>query len=284
MTTRVLDSLSDARMFANAARRARLVVVMLRRGCSLAASLLFFSSITGLAIADDRAGGTFLLSMGELHVGSVHASVMAEQAKPSAPNLVMATSEITPGVIVVVDGFVSGRALQTNLRLSTGAVVKKADRAKLSTVKLPPMGGGGASEIELGFLAPSITTSPVLSLKQVSAKTPVGTRIDSFRVDVSGMAPVTASKLDAIQLVQKEGAGVAPTAEIAIEVGAGGAPPFTAWSKKPAARTLGVEYVGPDGAALLKLKLDTCTPASVTPLGASGTTRVVLRCATAKPG
>lgn len=256
---------------------------MRSRVASVGASLLFFSTISGLAIADDRSG-TFLLSMGELQVGSVRATVAPEQPKPSAPNLLMSTGQVTPGVIVIVDRFVAGRGLQTNLRLSTGAVVKKADRAKLSSVKMPAMGGGGAPEIELGFLAPSITTSPVLSLEQASAKSPNGTRIDSFRVDVSGMAPVTASKLDAIQLVQKEGTGVTPTAEIALEVGAGGAPPFTAWSKKPAARTLGVEYVGPDGAALLKLKLESCTPASVTPLGASGTTRVVLRCPTAKPG
>ena len=244
------------------------------------------TGVTGAALADDtsRAGGTFLLSMGELQVGNVRATMAPEQPKPSAPNLVMATTDITPGVIVIVDRFVSGRPLATNLHLSTGAIVKKADRAKLTTVRLPSMGAGGAAEIELGFLAPSITTQPVLSLKQASAKTPAGTRIDTFRVDVSGMAPVTASKLDAIQLAQKEGAGVIPTTELVVEVGAGGAPPFTAWSKKKDPRSLGVEYVGADGAALLKVKLESCTPSSVTPLGASGTTRIVVRCASAKPG
>ncbi|MBS2018656.1 MAG: hypothetical protein JST00_37665 [Deltaproteobacteria bacterium] len=249
---------------------------------ALTASLLLALSVSGLAAADT--GGTFLLSMGELQVGTVRATLSPEQAKPAAPNLVMSTTEVTPGVIVIVDGFVGGRALTTNLRLSTGAVVKKADRAKLTSVKLPSMGAGGAPELELGFLAPSVTTSPVLSLKQASAKTPAGSRIESFRVDVAGMPPIVASKLDAIVLVQKEAAGVTPSSDVALEVAAGGATPFVAWSKKPTPRTTGVEYVGPDGSALVKVKLESCAPSSVTPLGASGTTRVVLRCATAKPG
>src|SRR5690349_5860636 len=129
MSTRVLDALFAARLFAKAERRARLDLAMRSSvTCrSFAASLLFFSTLAGVAVADDRsAPGTFLLSMGELRVGSVRATMAPEQPKPSAPNLVMSTAQVTPGVLVIVDRFVAGRGLQTNLRLSTGAVVKKA--------------------------------------------------------------------------------------------------------------------------------------------------------------
>ncbi len=249
-----------------------------RRVSLLGALAPVLFSIT--AAADER--HAFLLSMGELRVANVHASFAPEQAKPSTPNVIATTTEVTPAVSVVLDGFLRGRALSTNVRLSTDAVVKKADRALLSTVKLPAMGSGGPAEIELGFLAGAITTQPVLSLKQTSAKAPVGSRIESFRVDVTGMAPIAASKIDSLSLAQTS--SVVPTADVALEVGAGGAPPFTAWSKKPSARALGIEYVGGDGAALVKIRLEGCTPSSVTPLGASGTTRVALRCATARPG
>jgi hypothetical protein len=104
------------------------------------------------------------------------------------------------------------------------------------------------------------------------------------------MAPIATSKLEALLLTQREGAGVVPVGDVTFEVGAGGAPPFTAWEAKAKApqraapRAMGVEYVGADGKALVKLVLDACSPVSVTPLGASGTTRIVLRCSGAKPG
>jgi len=235
--------------------------------------------------ASARASGAFVLQVGDASVGTVRAVEVPEKGGPSAPNLVVTAGEVTPALAGLVDGFVAGRALRTKLRLSTSAVVRRSPDAKLVTVKLPAMGSGGAPELELGFLASSITTQPVLSLEPASQKGPAGGRIASFRVDVAGLPPISPSKLDAITLVHRDGVA-APQADVVLEVGAGGAPPFTAWSKahasRSAPRSMGVEYVGPDGAPVLALRLDACTPTSVTPLGASSTTRVTLRCGTAR--
>jgi hypothetical protein len=61
-----------------------------------------------------------------------------------------------------------------------------------------------------------------------------------------------------------------------------------AWHKASTARssprTLRIEYVGSDGAALMKLQLERCTPSSVKPLGASGTTRITMACGGVKSG
>lgn len=266
---------------------------MARRSFSLwlpLLSVLTVSAALSTSLAahaeDGGAGGRFALQVGEASVGQVRAVEIAEKRGPDAPNLVVTAPEISPALGGLVDGFVAGRALRTAVRLSTAAVVKKSPDARLVTLKLPSMGAGGAPELELGFLASSIATQPVLSLKQASQKSSTGGRIATFRVDIAGLPPIVASKLDAITLVQRDGAA-APLADIVLEVAAGGAPPFTAWSKAHAARSsprpLGVEYVGPDGAPLVALRLDACTPSSVTPLGASGTTRVTMRCATAKP-
>jgi hypothetical protein len=108
-------------------------------------------------------------------------------------------------------------------------------------------------------------------------------RITAFRVDVSGMQAIEAPKVDAITVTQKPD-GSATTGDVTFEVAAGGAPPFVAWSKtstKP--RALRVEYVGADGTAILKLRLDRCTPSRVLPLGASGTTRITVACAGLRP-
>jgi hypothetical protein len=102
------------------------------------------------------------------------------------------------------------------------------------------------------------------------------------------MQAIEAPKLDAITITQKPDGTAAVAGEIAMEVGAGGAPPFVTWHKasmaKPSPRTLRVEYVGGDGAVILKVQLERCTPSSVKPLGASGTTRITMACAALKPG
>jgi hypothetical protein len=70
------------------------------------------------------------------------------------------------------------------------------------------------------------------------------------------------------------------TGDIVFEAAAGGAPPFTAWQKgRPSPRTVRIEYVGADGAAILSLQLDRCTPSAVVPMGANGTTKITLACA-----
>ena len=59
--------------------------------------------------------------------------------------------------------------------------------------------------------------------------------IPGFRVDLTGMQAIDAPKLDAIIVTQKAD-GSATTGDIAIEVAAGGAPPFVAWQKSSAAK------------------------------------------------
>jgi hypothetical protein len=254
------------------------------RGCVLAFVTL---GALGSAHAEDRSSvlGTFLLQIGETNVGSVRAVELAERPGPASPNLVLASTEVTPALGAIVDGFAAGKALRASVRLSTGAVSKKAEGARLTTVKLPSMGAGGPPDVELGFLAPSITTQPVLSLKQASARSPSGARIAGFRLGLDGLPAGSASKIDAIVVTQHaDGSVSTASTAIGFEVAAGGAPPFAAWLKKPASRGMHVEYVGPDGAALLKIQLDRCTPTSVTPLGASASTRITVACAAVRPG
>lgn len=256
-----------------------------RAGISLA-SLAALASLATLAHADDHksALGTFLLQIGETNVGVVRAMELAERPGPSAPNLVLVSSEVTPALGAIVDGFAGSKPLRANARLSSGAVSKKADGARLVSVKLPPVGAGGSTDVELGFVAPSITTQPVLSLKQASARSASGSRIAGFRLAVEGLPSGSASKVAAIAIAQRaDGVATTTTPEIAFEVSAGGAPPFTAWLKKPASRAMHVEYVGADGSTLLKVQLDRCTPTSVTPLGASAATRVTTVCGMVRP-
>jgi len=230
--------------------------------------------------------GTFLLQLGDAKVGSVR---LLEGTREGS--LVVSSGDVSPAVVSIVEAFVAGKTLKKDLKLSAGAVMRKAEGARLSVVKLPAMGSGGAAEIELDFVAPTVTTQPLLSLKTVAATSTPGARISSFRVDLSSASvssSVPAAKLDAITLTQRPDGVVAPSPELTLEIPTGGAGPVTAWSKVHAAkaspRALGVEYVGADGAAILKVRLEGCVPTSVVPMGASAATRVVVRCVSAKPG
>jgi len=200
--------------------------------------------------------------------------------------LVIGAQEIAPSLVTLVDGFTQGKPVKRGVRLTSGAVVRKAEGARLLSVRLPALGSGGAADLELAFAVPSITTQPLLSAKEAPPP-PASARITGFRVDISGMQAIEAPKIDAITVTQKPD-GAATTGEIALEVAAGGAPPFALWHKasagKGAPRTLRVEYIGGDGAAILKLQLDRCTPSSVKPLGASGTTRITLACGGVRGG
>jgi hypothetical protein len=168
--TRVIGPAGGARLFALRARGDSVGTTMLQRPfTTISAPLLALAlALTRTSDADEHRPaaanvGAFLLRVGDTNVGNVHASVASEKSSPSSPNLLVTSSEVTPSVSVLVDGFLAGKTLATSVRLSTPAVVKRTDRARLATVRLPSMGGGGVPEIELGFLAGVITTSPVLS-------------------------------------------------------------------------------------------------------------------------
>jgi hypothetical protein len=240
-----------------------------------------------LASHDTRADGNrFALDLGGVRQGFVRATVEPDKSAPARQQLVLTAQEVAPSIASIVEAFARGLPVKRDVRLTSGAVVRKASDARLVSVKLPALGAGGAAEIELGFAVTGVTTQPLLSAKE-SPPSPSSARITGFRVDLTGMQAIEAPKLDAITITQRPDGG-ATTGELAIEVAAGGAPPFVAWQKsngaKSAPRTLRVEYVGSDGAVVLKLQLDRCTPSSVTPLGANGTTRIVLSCAVLHAG
>lgn len=234
------------------------------------------------AHADDRLapnGNRFALDLGGVRHGFVRATV--EQQR-----LVLTTQDVAPSLAALVETFAQSKIVKRDVRLTSGAVMRKASDGRLSVVKLPALGSGGAAEVELGFVVAAVTTQPLLSAKE-APPSPSSARIAGFRVDLSGMHAIEAPKLDAITITQKPD-GSARTGDIAIEVAAGGAPPFVAWQKasggSAAPRAMRVEYIGSEGAVILKLQLDRCTPSSVTPLGASGTTRIVLACSGVRGG
>jgi hypothetical protein len=258
-----------------AAREVALCAAMRLPVASFAAFTLF--ALT--ARADERALFSLDLSVANdarVRYGLVRAALEGER------RLVVETHDVSPALVTLIDGFVRGQPIKRDVRLSSGAVVRKADGARLASVRLPALGSGGVADVELAFTIPApLSTSPQLSVKEAAAP-PASAHIASFRIDVSGMKAIEAAKLDAINVTQKPD-GSATAGEIAFEVGAGGAPPFVAWHKastaRSAPRAFRVEYVGADGLAIVKLRLDRCTPSRVLPLGASGTTRITLACA-----
>jgi hypothetical protein len=244
--------------------------------------------------ANGADGNRFALDLGGVRQGFVRATV--ERIDPSAPDksapaqqrLVLTAQDVAPSLASLVETFAQSKVVKRDVRLTSGAVVRKANDGRLASVKLPALGSGGAAEVELGFVVAAVTTQPLLSAKE-APPSPSSARITGFRVDLTGMQAIEAPKLDTITITQKPD-GSAATGDIAIEVAAGGAPPFVAWQKsggsaaKPAPRTMRVEYIDSEGTVILKLQLDRCTPSSVTPRGANGTTRIVLACAAVRGG
>ena len=255
------------------AREVALCAAMRLPLASFAALSLFALTARG----DERA--LFSLDLSGTRYGLVRATPLVEG------KLVVETEDISPALVTLIDGFLRGSPVKRDVRLTSGAVIRKAEGARLLSVRLPALGSGGTPDVELAFAAQTLTTQPLLSAKQAAAA-PASARITELRVDVSGMQTTLAAKLDAITVTQKPD-GSATTGDVAFEVAAGGAPPFVAWQKasatKPAPRALRVEYVGADGVAILKVRLERCTPSRVTPLGASGTTRITLACGGVRP-
>lgn len=239
----------------------------------------------GRASADDRGGPSnrFALDLGGVRHGFVRASVDVEKTASGQQHLVLTAQELTPSLATILDTFARGKPVRRDIRLTSGAVIRKANDARLVSARLPSLGGGGSTDIELGFDAPAITTQPLLSAKE-APPSPSSTRIAGFRVDLTGLSTALAQKIDAVTITQRSD-GTATTGEIHLDLAAGGAPPFVAWQKASASkpRAMNVEYIDAAGAAVLELHFERCTPASVTPMGASGTTRITLACTHLRP-
>ena len=247
------------------------------------ASFSAVSTSSQPAHADERAplapvASTFALELSGVRFGPVRALEASEPSSPCRKTLLLATQDVAPPLATLLDAFLQRKPLKRDVRLTSGAVMRKANDARLVSMKLPALGSGGSADVELAFVVPALTTQPLLSAKEAPPP-PASAHIASFRIDLSGMQAFEAPKLDAITLTQ-DSDFVVTTGEIAIEVAAGGAPPFVAWQRAGRTpRSLRIEYVAADGRTLLKLALDRCTPTAVKPLGASGTTRITLACA-----
>ena len=247
-------------------------------GCAALAALAALASDE--ARAEAPAPASFALDLAGVRQGFVRATVGPDKFAPTQQRLVLTAQDVAPSLAALVETFAQSKVVKRDVRLTSGAVVRKANDGRLASVRLPALGSGGAADVELGFVVAAVTTQPLLSAKE-APPSPASARITGFRVDLAGMHAIEAPKLDAITITQKPD-GVATTGDLAIEVAAGGAPPFVAWQKsgaaRPAPRTMHVEYIDSEGAVIIKLQLERCMPASVTPLGANGTTRIVLTC------
>jgi hypothetical protein len=233
-----------------------------------ALSTLFLLATT--AQADDH-GGAYELRVGGAELGSVRSVPVGDPEK----SVTIATSDVTPALVNELRAFYEGKTAQKSLSLASGAVVKKANEARLASVKLPAVGAGAASpfEIDLAFDVGSIRTSP--SLRVASDKrAAAGPKIAGFHLRVSDLAPAKVNRVDAITVKQIVGSSTLPP--VAFDIESADAPSFQTWAKsKTTKRDTSIEYTDDRGVALLKIVLQGCTP-SVTPNGP--TTHVVVAC------
>ena len=239
--------------------------------------VLFGLLVAGTAHADGT--NRFALEMSGVRYGLVVLKTTA------TAQLVFSTQDVAPPLVALVGTFAQGKPVKKDVRLSSGAVVRKANDARLASVRLPALGSGGVADVELAFVAAPLATQPLLSASELPPLLATA-RITGFRLDVNGMKPIEAPKLDAITLAQKAD-GTTTAGEIAFEAAAGGAPPFAGWQKSngghPPTRTVRIQYVGAEGSAILELQLEHCRPTAVLPMGASGTTRITLACVSVIP-
>src|SRR5436305_1315579 len=66
--------------------------------------------------------------------------------------LVAATPDVTPALVSLIGTFAQGKPVKRDVRLASGAIVRKSNDARLASIKLPALGSGGAADIELAFV------------------------------------------------------------------------------------------------------------------------------------
>jgi hypothetical protein len=214
------------------------------------------------AQADDRPDrGAFDLRVGGSELGSVRSVPGGDPEK----TITIAVSDITPALVSELRSFYEGKTSQKSLSLTSGAVVKRANEARLASVKLPAVGAGagGSAEIDLAFDVGSIKTSPSLHVASDKRRT-TPPKIAGFHLRVEGLnANVT--RLDAITVKQIVGSSTLPPVSFSID--SADASSFQTWAKtKNARRDTSIEYTDDKGSALLKVVLQGCT-SQVTPNG-----------------
>jgi len=226
------------------------------------ASLVIFGcallvSTTAQAHADE--GAAYELRVGGASLGSVRSINGGDPDK----TVTIAATDISPALVAELRAFFEGKVAQKSLSLHSGAVVKRANEARLSSVKLPVVGtGAGVSppEVDLAFDVGSLKTSP--SLSAASDKRRSAAKISGFHLRVDGLS-ANVNRVDAILV--KGGATTLPPVGFVID--SADAPSFQTWQKaKTTRRDVNIEYTNDKGEALLKVTLQGCLPA-VTPNG-----------------
>lgn len=223
-------------------------------------------------------GGSFLVTVGGVKCGYLRSSAGEETTK-GRQTLTVTATEITPALAGLVGAFVDGKVPAKELTLSSGAVLHKANEARLASVRLPAV-GAAAPDLAFTFETTPFKTSPLLKLASDEAKPPTA-KVDGFRVALGDMPSKGATRIEAIVLEARDGAAV--PGRVAFDVPSSDAPAFAGWAKaKSPPREGAVEYTSKDGAVVLRVRLERCAPSSVSPDGPI--THVVLTCARARRG
>jgi hypothetical protein len=248
-----------------------LEVVRSLRSLLLLVSLATAAAIVrpGAAAASSSESGALSLRIDGVEVGIVRATTTGDAAS-TKKTITVLTSEPTQALLNVVKSFLdSGNSKSAppkrSLVLATGAVIEKANDARLIDVRLPSY-AGGSSDIALVFEAPTMTTSPSLRTASDRAK-PTTLKLASFRLSLGDLPTTEATRLDSLIVKAKEGAPIPQS--LAFDVPSKDAPALLAWSKKPTPREGSIEYVGPTGELLLNVKIAGCTPTSTTSQGSA---------------
>jgi len=250
---------------------------------------LFFllaTDVTDAAAAPfgaSEGGGTLSLRIDGADVGTVR-STTAGGGEGAKKTITIQTSDPTMALLNVVKAYLDGKGPpKRSLVLSTGAVIEKANDARLVDVRFPSY-AGGSNDIALVFEAPTITTSPSLRIASDRAR-PSTLKLTSFRLALGDLPTTEATRLDSLLVKAKEGAPVPQG--LAFDVPSKDAPALLAWSKKPTAREGAIEYVGPTGETLLNVKVAGCAPNGTTSQGSAvkidgPVTHVAVSCARVK--
>lgn len=228
-------------------------------------------SLPAHASADEH--GALALVLDGVDGGYVRATTAGDGTKRM---LAIATDEPTAPLLGAVRAFLDGKTPRRSIVLSTSAVLKRANDARLVDVRLPSY-AGGSGELVLGFEVGSTSTSPSLRLASDRAK-PRGKRLAGFRLALSDLPTREAARLEPVVLRNEKGA-VIPGA-LSFDVPTRDAPALVGWSKRPTPRNGALEYVSATGETVLRIDLAGCTPSSVKLDGP--VTHVLVGCARAK--
>lgn len=100
---------------------------------------------------------------GLVHATQVPATAATSAAPAQPARVVLSAQEIAPSLASLIELFARGKPVKKDVRLSSGAIIRKANDTRLLSVKLPALGGEGGADVELAFAAPALTTQPACS-------------------------------------------------------------------------------------------------------------------------